>query len=213
MLTIEIVSDFVCPWCFIGIARLKVAVALVRNQQPEFQFQPKWRPFFLNPDTPSSGEPYMPFLENKFGGRDKVEAIFERVRAAGRPYGIEYAFEKIPFRANTLKAHRLSAWAQAQGDAQPLIERLFSGNFQRGEHLGDTDALMRIAGDCGYDTATVAAFLGSRHLEAEVLRDAAEVMRKGITMVPTFIIGGREVIVGAEDPAILAQGILKSLAE
>lgn len=212
MLTIEIASDFVCPWCFIGIARLNAAVALVRNQRPDFQYQPKWRPFFLNPDTPSAGEPYMPFLENKFGGMDKVEAIFERVRAAGRPYGIEYAFEKIPFRANTLKAHRLSAWAQARGDARLQIERLFSGNFQRGEHLGDADTLVRIAGDCGYDTAMVAAFLGSNELEAEVLHDAAEVVRAGITMVPTFIIGGKQIVVGAEDPAILAEAIGKSLA-
>jgi predicted DsbA family dithiol-disulfide isomerase len=212
MLTIDIASDFVCPWCFIGIARLKAAVAMVREQRPDFQYQPRWRPFFLNPDTPPEGEPYMPFLEHKFGGRANVEAIWERVRAAGRPYGIEYDFESIPFRANTLKAHRLSAWAQARGDARPLIERLFAGNFQRGEHLGDADTLVRIAEDCGYDTATVAGFLASSELDAEVLRDATEIVRMGITMVPTFIIGGRQIIVGAEDPAVLAAGIHRALA-
>lgn len=211
MLTIEIVSDFVCPWCFIGTARLDTAVAMVREQQPDFQYQPRWLPFFLNPDTPPEGEPYMPFLVSKFGGRDKVDAIFERVRAAGKPYGIEYAFEQISFRANTLKAHRLAAWAQARGDAQSLIERLYSANFQRGEHIGDVDTLVRIAGECGYDTSVVAAFLASNELEAEVLKEADEVVRKNITMVPTFIIGGKEIIVGAEDPAILAAGILKAL--
>jgi predicted DsbA family dithiol-disulfide isomerase len=211
MPTIDIVSDFVCPWCFIGTVRLKTAVAMVRETRPDFQYQPRWRPFFLNPDTPPEGEPYLPFLERKFGGRDKVEAIFERVRAAGRPYGIEYAFEKIPFRANTLKAHRLAAWAQARGDAQRLIERLFAANFQRGEHLGDADTLVRIAGECGYDTATVAAFLASKDMEAEVREEAAGAMRRGINMVPTFILGGKQIIVGAEDPAILAEGIRKSL--
>jgi len=211
MLTIAIASDFVCPWCFIGIARLKAAVAMVREQRPDFEVQPRWRPFFLNPDTPPEGEPYMPFLEHKFGGRANVEAIFERVRAAGRPYGIEYAFEQIPYRANTLKAHRLSAWAQARGDARPLIERLFAGNFQRGEHLGDADTLVRIAGECGYDPAIVAAFLASDELAAEVLKDAADIVAMGITMVPTFIIGGKQIIVGAEDPAILAAGIRKAL--
>lgn len=211
MLDIDIVSDFVCPWCFIGIARLKAAVALVRNEQPDFQYQPRWRPFFLNPDTPPEGEPYLPFLEHKFGGRDKVDAIFERVRAAGRPYGIEYAFERIPFRANTQKAHRLSAWAQALGDAQPLVERLFAANFQRGEHIGDADTLVRIAGECGYDTAAVAAFLASDALVEEVEKDAAGNLRKGITMVPTFVIGGKQIIVGAEDPAILADGMRKAL--
>jgi predicted DsbA family dithiol-disulfide isomerase len=212
MLTIEIVSDFVCPWCFIGIARLKTAVAMVRAQRPDFQYRPRWKPFFLNPDTPPEGEPYLPFLINKFGGLDKVEAIFERVRTAGRPYGIEYAFEKIPFRANTLNAHRLAAWAQEWGDAVPLVERLFAANFQRGEHLGDVATLVRIAGECGYDTAAVAAFLASKELEAEVLKEAAEVVRMGINMVPTFIIGGSQTIVGAEDPAILADGIRKALA-
>jgi predicted DsbA family dithiol-disulfide isomerase len=212
MLTIEIVSDFVCPWCFIGVARLKTAVDMVRAQRPDFRYKPRWKPFFLNPDTPPEGEPYMPFLEQKFGGRANVEAIFERVRAAGRPYGIEYAFERIPFRANTLNAHRLAVWAQAWGDAVPLVERLFAANFQRGEHLGDMATLVRIAGECGYDTAAVAAFLASDELEAEVLREAAEVVRMGINMVPTFIIGGSQVIVGAEDPAILADGIRKALA-
>jgi predicted DsbA family dithiol-disulfide isomerase len=211
MLNIAIASDFVCPWCFIGIARLEAAVALVREQHPDFQYRPRWLPFFLNPDTPPEGEPYLPFLERKFGGRAQVEAIFERVRAAGRPYGIEYAFERIPYRANTLKAHRLAAWAQAQGDAQPLIERLFAANFQGGEHLGDAGTLVRLAGECGYDTATVAAFLASGEMETEVSREAAEVVRLGINMVPTFIIGGKQIIVGAEDPAILAEGIRKSL--
>lgn len=212
MLAIDIVSDFVCPWCFIGIARLRAAVAQVCEQQPDFRYQPRWRPFFLNPDTPPEGEPYLPFLEQKFGGRDKVEAIFERVRAAGRPYGIDYAFEKIPLRANTLKAHRLAAWAQAQGDAQPLIERLYRANFQRGEHLGDAATLARIAGECGYDSSAVAAFLATKELEAEVVAEEADFRRRGITMVPTFILGGTGIIVGAEDPAILAEGIRKALA-
>jgi predicted DsbA family dithiol-disulfide isomerase len=212
MLTIEIASDFVCPWCFIGTARLKTAIDMVRAERPDFQYRPKWKPFFLNPDTPPAGEPYMPFLINKFGGRDKVEAIFERVRAAGRPYGLEYAFEKIALRANTLQAHRLTAWAQARGDATRLVERLFAGNFQRGEHLGDVATLVRAAGECGYDTAAIAAFLASDELRTEVLREAAEVVGMGINMVPTFIIGGSRIIVGAEDPAILADGIRKALA-
>lgn len=211
MLTIDIVSDFVCPWCFIGTARLKVAAAMVREQHPDFRYRPVWKPFFLNPDTPPEGEPYLPFLVDKFGGMDKVEAIFERVRAAARPYGIEYAFEQIPLRANTLKAHRLTAWAQAQGSAEPLVERLYSANFQRGEHIGDPDTLVRIAGECGYDTAAVAAFLASDELTEEVERDAAGNLRKGITMVPTFVIGGGQIIVGAEDPAVLAEGIRKAI--
>lgn len=132
MLTIEIVSDVVCPWCFIGKRRLETALAMVRRDIPDFACQTIWRPFFLNPDTPPEGEPYLPFLVNKFGSREKVEELFERVREAGRAYGLDYAFEKIALRANTLKAHRLLHWAQAKGNADALIERLFAAQFQRG---------------------------------------------------------------------------------
>lgn len=209
MLNIEIVSDVVCPWCFIGTRRLAAALALVRRTAPDFSCRTVWRPFFLNPDTPPEGEPYLPFLEKKFGGRPQVEAIFDRVRAAGAPYGIEYAFEKIERRANTLKAHRLLHWAQTQGDADALVERLFVANFQRGEHVGDAAVLTQCAAECGYDASEVAAYLASDQ-DAELVRQLeAEVRQRGINMVPTFILDGRQIIVGAEDPSVLAEAILQ----
>ncbi|MDO9601525.1 MAG: DsbA family oxidoreductase [Rhodocyclaceae bacterium] len=215
MLTIEIVSDIVCPWCFIGTRRLAAAVALVRQDVPDFSFCKHWLPFFLNPDTPPEGEPYLPFLEKKFGGREQVEELFERVRVAGRAYGIDYAFEKIALRANTLKAHRLIHRAQTV-DADPakidvLVERLFAAQFQRGEYVGDPAVLTALAAECGYDAPTIAAYLASNQDEDVVKRQAAEVQQMGINMVPTFILPGRQIIVGAEDPAILAAGIRKAL--
>ena len=209
MLTIEIAADFVCPWCFIGTARLKAAANLVRERIPDFAYHPVWRPFFLNPDTPPEGDPYLPFLEAKFGGRTNVDVIFERVRAAGRPFGIEFAFENIALRVNTLQAHRLAAWAQQRGDARVLVERLYSANFQRGENLSDAATLIRIAGECGYDTADVSIFLDSDSLKAEVSADESSIRQRGITMVPTFMIGS-QTIVGAEDPTILADAMLKA---
>ena len=107
MLTIEIVSDIVCPWCFVGKRRLEVAVATVRREIPDFSCQKRWRPFFLNPDVQPEGEPFLPFLEHKFGGRTRVDALFEHIRSTGRASGIDFAFEKIDLRANTLQAHRL----------------------------------------------------------------------------------------------------------
>lgn len=212
MLKIEIVSDFVCPWCFIGLSRLDAAIDEIRREIPGFACEKRWLPFFLNPNTPPEGEPYLPFLEKKFGGRAPVEALFERVRAAGRPYGLDYAFEKIERRANTLRAHRLIHWAQQRGDAEALVRRIFAGQFQRGEHIGDPAWLVQFAIDCGYNGAEVEAYLASDQ-DAEAVRAREQRIRAmGISAVPTFIVDGREVVVGAEDPAILAAAIRRALA-
>lgn len=211
MLKIDIVADIVCPWCFIGKRRLETAVALVRKARPEFQYETRWLPFFLNPDTPPEGEPYLPFLEQKFGGRAPVEALFERVREAGRAYGLNYAFEKIQLRANTLQAHRLLYWAQQRGNADALIERLFVAQFQRGEAIGDLTTLIGIATECGYRAPEVERYLRSDEDRLTVRQDERRIREMGIRMVPTFILNRQQIIVGAEDPAVLAHAILQAL--
>jgi predicted DsbA family dithiol-disulfide isomerase len=215
MTTVEIVSDIVCPWCFIGTRRLAAAIDLVRKDVPGFACRKVWRPFFLNPDTPPEGEPYLPFLERKFGGHAQVEAIFDRVRAAGRACGIEFAFDKISLRASTLKAHRLLHWAQQRDDAETrvdaLVERLFAAQFQRGEHVGDPAVLVMIATECGYDAREVGDYLGSDRDEQTVRDMERQAHERGISMVPTFIVEGANIVVGAEDPAILAAAIRKAL--
>ena len=212
MPTIEIVSDLVCPWCFIGLRRLAVAIEQVRRDVPDLECHKRWRPFFLNPQTPPEGEPYLPFLFDKFGSREAVEALFERVREAGRPYGIEYAFEKITLRANTLPAHRLIHWAQQQGDAEALVERLFVAQFQRGEYVGDVGLLAAIAGECGYSAADAAAYLASTQDTDSVRAMEADVRQAGIRQVPTFIVDRQQIVVGAEDPRVLAEAIRRALA-
>jgi len=211
MITIEIVSDIVCPWCFMGKRRLEAATAEVRRQVPDFVCRKLWRPFFLNPDTLPEGEPYLPFLVKKFGGQEQVEVLFERVRTAGRAHGLEYAFEKIQLRANTLMAHRLLHWAQERGDADRLVERLFVAQFQRGEHVGDLAVLVTIAAECGYDAKEVEDYLASDQYEQLVMAAERKARERGIIMVPTFVIEGRHVIVGAEDPSVLAEGIRRVL--
>lgn len=213
MLKIEIVSDLVCPWCFIGLRRLDLAIEEIRRELPDFEYSRQWRPFFLNPDTPPEGEPYLPFLEAKFGGRAQVEALFERVRAAGAPYGIDYAFEKITLRANTLQAHRLIYWAQLQGDAGPLVERLFIAQFQRGEYVGDRALLANIAGECGYDPQAAAHFLNSDEA-SEIVRELEHESRRwGVKAVPSFVVDRKFLVAGAEDPRLLAQAIREALGE
>lgn len=112
-LRIDVVSDVVCPWCFIGKRHLDVALAGWRQNHPEVPVAITWQPYFLNPDTPEHGEPYRPFLERKFGGALAVDELQARVAAAGRRAGVEFAFDKIALRANTLRAHRLLHHAQA----------------------------------------------------------------------------------------------------
>lgn len=212
MLTIKIVSDLVCPWCFIGLRRLSTAIEQVRREIPGFSCRKVWRPFFLNPDTPPQGEPYMPFLEAKFGSREAVEALFARVREAGRAYDLDYAFERITLRANTLQAHRLIHWAQQRGEAEQLVERLFVAQFQRGEYVGDVALLTQIAAECGYPPAEVAAYLASTQDVDTVRSQEAEGRAAGIRQVPTFIVDRRLVVVGAEDPAVLAEAMRQAWA-
>lgn len=211
MYPIAIVADFVCPWCFIGKRRLERAVALVRAERPDFAYSTQWKPFFLNPNTPPEGEPYLPFLVEKFGSKEAVEALFERVRDAGQAYGLEYAFEKIALRANTLQAHRLVRWAQAQGSADRLVERLFVAQFQNGEAISHTASLIRIAGEVGLSEAAVEEYLATNLDTNELRAEEQRIRAMGIRMVPTFILPGNEVIVGAEDPRILASAILRQL--
>ena len=179
-ISIDVVSDVVCPWCFIGKRHLDKALTEWRAAHPDSEVTVNWHPFFLNPDTPEGGEPYRPFLEKKFGGPQGLAEIWQRVREAGKPAGVDFAFEKIELRANTLLAHRLIHWAQrVMSPAEPgtvsssdgagslcvpgnplcgqvtakLIEALFAAQFLDGRHVGDRAILAEIAGACGFDAA------------------------------------------------------------
>jgi predicted DsbA family dithiol-disulfide isomerase len=206
-LSIDVVSDVVCPWCFIGKRHLDQALHLWRAEQPQCSFSVRWHPFFLNPDTPESGEPYRPFLEQKFGGPEKLAEIWQRVSAAGRSAGIEFAFEKIELRANTLNAHRLIHYAQRlapdQTTVSRLIEGLFAAQFLEGRHLGDRAVLGTVAGESGMNSDAVQRYLDSAE-DADLVRAAAaEMQGMGISGVPFFIFNKRLVASGAQPPETL----------
>ena len=206
-LTIDVVSDVVCPWCFIGKRHLDRALALWREEQPECQVTVHWRPYFLNPDTPEAGEPYRPFLEKKFGGPKKLEELWQRVSEAGRTAGIEFAFEKIELRANTLAAHRLIHHAQSvgAGDTAKLIEALFAAQFLEGRHVGDRAVLADVAAACGMDRAAVLRYLESDEDADAVRGGAIEAQRLGVSGVPFFIFNNRLAASGAQPPEALLQ--------
>ena len=217
-LAIDVVSDAVCPWCFIGKRHLDRALALWREEQPDCEVILHWRPFFLNPDTPAAGEPYRPFLEKKFGGAKQVEELWQRVGEAGRRAGIEFAFEKIELRANTLDAHRLIHHAQAIVDAdatvtERLVEALFAAQFLEGRHVGDRAVLADVAAACGLDRKAVLAYLESDTDSAAVRGGAVEAQRKGINGVPFFIFNNRLAASGAQPPEALLQVMRQAAQE
>lgn len=213
--SIDIVSDLVCPWCFIGKHRMTGAVALVREKFPETRFRLNWLPFFLNPDTPPEGEPYRAFLEAKFGGKAQVSRLQMDVADAGRDAGVEFDFERISIRPNTLHAHRLIYRAQSTGrqpaEIEALVERLFVAHFQRGEDIGDIATLAEIAAECGDRMDDVTEYLEST-MDVDQVRSLFDgISGQGISGVPLFVIQDRLAVPGAQSSAVLAAAILQAM--
>lgn len=215
ILDIDLVSDFVCPWCFLGKVRLDRALAELRVSRPDLDVRVNWLPFFLNPDTPAAGEPYREFLEAKFGGPIKAEAVLDKVRAVAADDGLVYAFERIQTRPNTLAAHRLMYRAQAQGQKperiQALGHALFAAHFQEGRDIGDLDTLADIATACGERREAVREWLAGRGEVDKVKRMAEGVRRQGVEGVPFFILNRKMALSGAQSAAVLGAAILQSL--
>jgi predicted DsbA family dithiol-disulfide isomerase len=150
-LTIDVVSDVVCPWCYIGKHRLEAALRTLAGDVPALIPSVRWHPFQLNPDLPAEGIDRRAYLEMKFGGPARAAQVYERVREAGRESGLALNFDRIERQPNTLDAHRLIAWAQ-QRDAErasALVESLFHAYFVAGRFVGEREELARIAGEAG----------------------------------------------------------------
>jgi predicted DsbA family dithiol-disulfide isomerase len=202
-MTVDVISDVVCPWCFIGRRRLGEALTLYAATDPGIRPLVSWHPFQLNPDLPREGIARQAYLEAKFGGRERAAEIYARVRAAGRMVGIEFEFERIERQPNTIDAHRLVSWAQANGDPEELVERLFRAYFLEGRFIGDREVLADVAGEAGLSREAARA-----HLDSELGTDAIEAMDRrvrelGVTGVPFFIFGGRVAVSGAQEAPVL----------
>jgi predicted DsbA family dithiol-disulfide isomerase len=202
-LTIDVISDVVCPWCFIGRRRLGAALARLKADEPQVQPHVSWHPFQLNPDLPREGIDRRVYLAEKFGGSGRAAEIYERVRTAGSTVGIDFAFEKIERQPNTLDAHRLISWAQAQGSAEELVERLFRAYFLEGRFIGDPDVLAAIAGEAGLPGEAARAHLASSTGAAAIAQMDLRVRELGVTGVPFFIFGDKVAVSGAQEPAVL----------
>lgn len=208
-LVIDVVSDVVCPWCFIGKRYLEAALA---GLPAAAGAKVRWHPFELNPDLPAEGVDRKGYLEAKFGGPARAAEIYARVREAGVRAGLDFDFDAIPRQPNTRDAHRLIAWAQSRGDAGPLVERLFRAYFQEGRYVGDRDTLAALAAEAGFDAEAARVWLESG-LGADEIADAeARVRALGISGVPFFIFDGRVGLSGAQPREAMREAIAQARA-
>ena len=206
-LAIDVVSDIVCPWCFIGKRKLEHALTELRATEPALGVLIRWHPFELNPDLPVEGIARASYVERKFGGAERAAQVYRRVQGAGEAVGIALRLDRIEQQPNTFDGHRLIAWAQEQGDATPLVERLFQAFFLEGRRIGDRHELARQAAECGWPEHDALAMLESDVLLQAVRTECREALDVGIQGVPFFIFNGRIAVSGAQDPAGLLEAI------
>ena len=211
---VDVVSDVVCPWCYIGKRRLEAAIAQMREAEPDLPFEVRWHPFQLNPDLPAQGVDRKAYLEAKFGGPERAKQVYERVTAAGKSVGIPFDFDAIERQPNTLDAHRLVAWAQSrnEGDTDALVEGLFRANFLEGRYVGSVDELVALAGEAGFDAADARAFLESGALKDVVADSDRRAREMGIGGVPFFIFDGKTALSGAQEPSAIVAAIQQARA-
>lgn len=201
-ISIDVISDVICPWCFLGKRRLDKAIALLAGVKIEVN----WRPFFLDPTIPAEGMSRRTYLENKFG-TERLKTIHDPLIAAGKADGVPYAFDKITRTPNTMDAHRLIRWSHASGKQHDVSERLFMAYFNGGLDIGDRTMLAKIAGEAGMDGSDVSTKLDSDADVAAVNAEVEHAYRMGVTGVPCFIFAQKQGLMGAQPAEVLAEAI------
>ena len=203
---IDVVSDTVCPWCFVGKRRLEEAL----KQRPDIEFDVRWRPYQLDPLVPREGVDRKEYMRAKFGDGPRNSGMGDALRAIGTEVGIPFAFEKQQRRPNTIDSHRLVRWAGSVDLQEPVVEALFRAYFIDGRDVGDRAVLTEIAAACGMDSELVADLLESDADIDLVERESILAGEMGIQGVPAFIIDNRFMMVGAQDAAVLLRVIDKA---
>lgn len=201
MVPFDILSDPICPWCFIGHAQLSRAL----EAAPRHPFAVAWHPFMLNPDMPSGGVDRRAYLEAKFGGPEGAAAVYGRIDEAARAAGLDLALDAIERTPSTLDAHRLIHWAGLEGRQTPVASRLFAAYFREGRDIGDRATLVEIAEAAGLDGAMIERLLATDADADEVRARDAHARERGVRGVPTFVVAGRHVLPGAQPPELWAR--------
>jgi predicted DsbA family dithiol-disulfide isomerase len=209
MIKLDVLSDPICPWCYIGKTHLDRAL----EANPGHPFEIEWHPFQLNPDMPPEGLDRRSYLEAKFGGKENAVKVYARVEEAARSAGLEIDFANIPRVPNTLNAHRLIHWAGLEGRQSAVVAALFRAYWREGRDIGDASVLADIAGACGLDRAMTERLLAS-DADAEDIRARDEhALQRGVTGVPCFIIANQYVVSGAQPPQVWGQIVTELLAD
>jgi predicted DsbA family dithiol-disulfide isomerase len=207
---IDVISDVVCPWCYLGKARLEAAL----KAMPEIEADIHWRPYMLDPSIPRTGVDRKAYMEAKFGAGPRLGQIHEQLNSFGSEAGIHYDFDAIKIAPNTMSAHRLIRWAAQAGPGKQnkVVDLLFKAYFEEGRDIGSAPVLIEIAKSASMDAAIVETLLPTDAEEAGVIGEIATSKQMGITGVPCFIIDQKYAVSGAQTPEILVDAIRNAAA-
>ena len=209
MIKLDIMSDPICPWCFIGKTHLDKALAA----RPDHPFTIEWHPFQLNPDMPAGGMGRRDYLEGKFGGKEAAVKAYAPVVEHAAAAGLSIDFEGMTRTPNTLNAHRLIHWAGIEQKQTEAVDALFHAYFVEPRDIGDTEVLADIADGIGMDASVVTRLLGSDSDLEDIKARDAHARKMGVSSVPTFIIANQHAVPGAQQPELWAQVIDELLTQ
>ncbi|MBE0413409.1 DsbA family oxidoreductase [Yoonia sp.] len=209
MVKLDIISDPICPWCYIGKTNLDRAL----DQIPDHPFTIEWHPFQLNPDMPAAGMDRRTYLETKFGGKDAAVKAYAPVVEQAEKAGALINFDKIEKTPNTIDAHRLIHWAGIEARQNLVVDLIFKAYFVDGRDIGSHEVLADIADTAEMDAALVTKLLGSDADTADIRARDAHSRKMGVNSVPTFIVAGQHAVPGAQPPEMWAKVITDIMAQ
>ncbi len=207
MIKLDIISDPICPWCYIGKTLLDQALA----QRPDHPFLIEWHPFQLNPDMPADGMDRRAYLEGKFGGKEGAIRAYAPVLERAEQVGLKIDFAAIKRTPNTINAHRMIHWAGIEKRQDAMSMALFAAYFDDGRDIGDTEVLADIADGLGMDGAVIQRLLVTEEDMADIRARDTQFREMGVTGVPTFIVGGQQAVPGCQ-PAELWLKVIDELS-
>ena len=210
-LEIDVISDVMCPWCYIGKTNLDSAI----EQLNDIDVEVRWRPYQLDGTLPKEGISRADYLNNKFGGEAGAKEVYGRIKDAGKALGIDFNFDAMEVSPNTLDAHRVILWAGGQSAKiqNKLVERLFEIFFLEGGHIGLDDVLIKAAEHVGMDGQIVGDLLKTENDKESVASQIEHARKMGVTGVPCFIVDNKFAVMGAQPPEQLVQAMKHAIAE